>query len=70
MLHRVQVRRSLEQEVLRLCKRALAEGRWEIAEPLMCALEHLAKSDPDCEVALEQAYLCIGRGDSPIDQTH
>ncbi|WP_454902714.1 hypothetical protein [Variovorax gossypii] len=50
---------SLEQEVLRLYQRAVAERRWEIAEPLMCALEQLAQADPACEAALDQAYLCV-----------
>ncbi|ACM33603.1 MULTISPECIES: hypothetical protein [Diaphorobacter] len=50
---------SLEEEVLQLYKRAVAERRWEIAEPLMCALEQLAQANPDCETALESAYLCV-----------
>lgn len=50
---------SLAQEVLQLYKQAVADRRWEVAEFLMCALEELAKSEPTCEEAVEQAYLCI-----------
>ncbi|OJT97258.1 MAG: hypothetical protein BGN90_02735 [Acidovorax sp. 65-7] len=63
MVRRFGIRKSLEQEVLRLYKRAVAEQRWEIAEPLMCALEQLAQADPACEAALEQAYLCVNPPD-------
>lgn len=56
----------LAQGVLRLYKRALAEGCSEVADHLLCALEQLAKSKPACEAALDQAYLwgaraCPGR---------
>jgi len=61
MVHRFEIRRSLEHEVLRLYKQAVAERRWEVAEPLMCALEQLAKFDSACKAAVDQAYLCIGR---------
>ena len=55
---------SLDQGLLRLYKQALAERRPEIAEHLLSALEELAKSDPACEAAVEQAYLCISHGES------
>ncbi|RST48691.1 hypothetical protein [Variovorax sp. MHTC-1] len=51
---------SLEEGVLRLYRHAVAERRWEVAECLMCALEQLAKAEPDCEASVEQGYLCIG----------
>ena len=60
MQHGSETHRSLGQEVLRLYTQAVAEQRWAVAEFLMCALEDLAKSDPACEAAVEQAYLCIG----------
>jgi DNA-binding SARP family transcriptional activator len=63
MVRRFETRKSLEQEVLRLYKRAVAERRWEIAEPLMCALERLAQADPAREAALELAYLCVAAAD-------
>lgn len=56
--------RSLDQGLLRLYRQALAERRWEIAEHLLSALEELAKSEPACEAATQQAYLCISRGES------
>lgn len=59
MKHGIDACRSLEQGLLRLYRQAVVERRWEVAEPLMCALEQLAKSDPDCEASVEQAYLCI-----------
>jgi hypothetical protein len=62
MAHRFDVSQGLGQEVLRLYKQAVAERRWEVAEFLMCALEQLAKSDSDSEVAVEQGYLYVGRG--------
>lgn len=58
---KAQVQMNLEQEVLRLYRRAVAERRWEIVEPLMCALEQLAKCDPGKEAAVSRAYLCIDR---------
>ncbi len=57
MMRRFEIHRSLEQEVLRLYKQAVVARRWKIAEPLMCALEQLAKSDPTCGAALDHAYL-------------
>ena len=56
--------RSLESGLLRLYKRALAEGRWATAEHLMCALEDLEKSSVGCRSAVEEAYLAIGRGEN------
>ena len=56
--------RSLDQGLLRLYRQALAERRWEIAEHLLSALEELAKTEPACEAAVEQAYLCISHRDS------
>ena len=56
--------RSLDRGLLRLYRQALAERRWEIAEHLLSALEELAKSEPACEAAVEQAYLCISQGRS------
>lgn len=64
MMRRFEIHRSLEEGVLRLYKRAVAERRWEVAEPLMCALEQLAQADPACEAALELAYLCVDPADS------
>ncbi|MGJ7538555.1 MULTISPECIES: hypothetical protein [unclassified Variovorax] len=63
MVRRFETRKSLEQEVLRLYKRAVAERRWEIAEPLICVLERLAQADPACEAPLELAYLCVNPAD-------
>ena len=37
MVSRFDTRKSLDQEVLLIYKRAVAERRWAIAEPLMCA---------------------------------
>lgn len=59
MVSRFDTRKSLDQEVLLIYKRAVAERRWAIAEPLMCALEQLAQADPDCEATLELAYLYV-----------
>ena len=56
--------RSLDQGLLRLYRQALAERRWEIAEHLLSALEKLAKTEPACEAAVEQAYLCISYNES------
>lgn len=56
--------RSLDQGLLRLYRQALAERRREVAEHLLSALEELAKSEPACEAAVEQAYLCISHGQS------
>ena len=67
MKHDLDACRSLEQGMLRLYKRAIAERRWEVAEHLLCALEQLAKSEPDCEATVEQAYLCIGHGHEPFN---
>lgn len=53
---------SLDQELLRLYKQALAERRWGTAEHLLSALEERAKSEPACQMAVEQAYLCISHG--------
>jgi hypothetical protein len=58
-MHEFHVHQSLEEGVLWLYQRAIAERRWEVAEPLMCALEQLAKENPACEASVEQAYLCI-----------
>ena len=38
-----------------------------VPEHLLCALEQLAKSEPDCEATVEQAYLCIGHGHEPFN---
>jgi hypothetical protein len=57
----------LALELLRLYRRVAAERRGDIAEHLLCALEHLAKSDSVCAAALDQAYLCIGRGTERLD---
>ena len=56
--------RSLNQGLLRLYRQALAERRWEIAELLLSALEELANTEPTCEAAVEQAYLCISHKES------
>ena len=56
--------RSLDQGLLRLYRRALAEQRWGIAEHLLSALEELATTEPACEAAVEQAYLCISHRES------
>ena len=56
--------RSLDQGLLRLYRQALAERRWEIAEHLLSALEELAKTEPACGAAVEQAYLCISYRES------
>ncbi len=56
--------RRMDQGLLRLYRQALAEGRSEIAEHLLSALEELVKSEPACEAAVEQAYLCISHGES------
>ena len=56
--------RSLDQVLLRLYEQALAERRWEIAELLLSALEELANTEPTCEAAVEQAYLCISHRES------
>ncbi|MCT6720937.1 MAG: hypothetical protein ACT6S0_20930 [Roseateles sp.] len=61
MKQRFDASQSLAQEVLQLYKQAVAERRWAVAEFLMCALEELAKSEPACEEAVEQAYLCISQ---------
>jgi hypothetical protein len=58
---------SLEQGLLRLYRQAVAERRWEVAEHLLCALEERAMSEPACEAAVEQAYLCIGHGHEPFN---
>ena len=47
--------RSLGQGLLRLCRQALAERRWEIAEHLLSALQELAKTEPACQATVEQA---------------
>lgn len=54
--------KSLEEGLLRLCQQAVQEWRLDVAEHLLLALEQLAKSDPACEAALEQAYLFAARG--------
>ena len=56
--------RSLDQGLLRLYRQALTERRWKIAEHLLSALEELAKTEPACEAAVEQAYLCISHRES------
>ena len=58
------VGRSLDQGLLRLYRQALVERRREIAEHLLSALEELANSEPACEAAVEQAYLCISHEES------
>lgn len=47
--------RRLDQGLLLLYRQTLAERRREIAEHLLRALEELAKSEPACEAAVEQA---------------
>ena len=62
MKHDVDTCRILEQGLLRLYKQAVGERRWEVAEHLLRALEELAKSEPACQLAVEQAYLRIPCG--------
>lgn len=57
----------LDQHLLQLYTLAVCERRWEVAEYLLCALEALVKSEPACGATLEQAYLCIGDDDEPLN---
>ena len=47
----------LGQGLLRLYKLALAEGRSDVADHLLWALEQLARREPACAQTLDQAYL-------------
>lgn len=58
--------RTVEEAVLRVFERAIAEGRLGIAEHLLRALEALDRSDPACTGALEQAYLSVDSGASRL----
>ena len=52
---------KLGQGLLRLYKLAFAEGRSDVADHLLWALEQLALREPACVRTLDQAYLW-GRG--------
>ena len=57
--HDVDTCRVLEHGLLRLYKQAVAQRRWEVAEHLLRALEELARSEPACQLTVDQAYLRI-----------
>jgi hypothetical protein len=63
-MNKFPIHSTLEEAALWLCQRAIAERRWDLAEPLMRALEQLATSDPSCEVLVEQAYICMSHCES------
>ncbi len=50
---------DLEQDLLSLCKRALAEQRWDVADHLLAALETLSRTAPEAARSVEQAYLFV-----------
>lgn len=55
---------DLERALLSLCKRAVAEQRWDVAEHLLAALEALCRTAPEAAASLEQVYLSLGAGDA------
>jgi hypothetical protein len=57
MTHDLESALRLARGLLRLYKLALAEGRSEVADHLLCALEQLAETRPACGPVLDQAYL-------------
>ena len=59
MKHDVDTCQVLEHGLLRLYKQAVAQRRWEVAEHLLRALEELARSEPACQLTVDQAYLRI-----------
>jgi hypothetical protein len=52
----------LGDEILKCYERAVREQKPEVAEPLLCALEELARLDSSSLPMLDQAYLLIARG--------
>lgn len=54
----------LERGILFLCKRAIGQHRWDIAEHLLAALETVSRTAPETSAALEQAYLWIADCDA------
>jgi len=55
---------DLELGLLSLCKRAVAEQRWDVAEHLLAALETLSRTLPGAASALGQAYLTLVASDT------
>ena len=52
---------EIEKDLLSLCKRALAEQRWDVADHLLAALETLSRTTPAAARSVEQAYLSVTR---------
>lgn len=52
---------EIEKDLLSLCKRALAEQRWDVADHLLAALETLSRTTPAAAESVEQAYLCVSQ---------
>lgn len=64
------VRMDLAQGLLDLCKRAVAEERWDVADHLVAALETLCRTVPEARTFLEDAYLSLGTSASALGGGH
>ncbi len=52
---------EIEKDLLSLCKRALAEQRWDVAEHLLAALETLSRTTPAAARSVDEAFLCVSQ---------
>lgn len=57
--HRSAAGVQLESRLFAAWQQAIGEGRWQVAEHLLKALEELSTTDPSAGGAVEQAYLVL-----------